>query len=283
MIIDFHTHIFPEQIAEKTITKLAAMCKTEPSTDGTESGLLSSMREAGVDLSVVLPVVTKPSQFDTINSFAKEVSKTKGLISFGGIHPDCEDIEEKLEFLASEGFMGIKLHPDYQGVFIDDERYIRIIKKAVSLDLCVILHAGVDAGLPDPIHCPPDRSARMLEAVYPDGMIDKALIIFAHSGGNFMAEEVKKHLCGKNVWFDLAYTLGAAPLEETADIIRTHGAERILFATDSPWSSQTRDVTLVDKLGLTDEEKEMILWKNASGLLGLTKEQLEEKSAIEYV
>lgn len=283
MIIDFHTHIFPEQIAAKTIEKLAAMCSTEPSTDATVGGLLASMREAGIDLSVVLPVVTKPSQFDTVNAFAKEVSRVKGLISFGGIHPDCEDVEEKLEFLASEGFRGIKLHPDYQGVYIDDERYIRIIRKAVSLGLCVILHAGVDAGLPDPVHCPPDRSARMLDAVYPDGMIDEALIIFAHSGGHAMAEEVKKHLCGKNVWFDLAYTLGHAPLEETADIIRTHGAERILFATDSPWSSQPRDVGLMDKLGLSAEEKEMILWKNAAGLLGLTKGQLEEKSALECV
>lgn len=283
MIIDFHTHIFPEKIAAKTVAMLAERSSTEPSTDATRDGLLASMREAGIDLSVILPVVTKPSQFDSINAFAAEINKERGLISFGGIHPDSEDIEEKLDFLADAGFRGIKLHPDYQGVFVDDERYIRIIKHAVSLGLCVILHAGLDAGLPDPIHCPPDRSAKMLDAVYPDGVIDEPLIVFAHSGGHAQPEEVKEHLCGKNVWFDLAYTLGNRPLEETADIIRTHGADRILFGTDSPWSSQPRDVALMEKLGLTEEEKEKILWRNAAGILGLTKEQLEEKSALKCV
>lgn len=284
MIIDFHTHIFPDKIAGKTISILSERASLTPSTDATLDGLLASMKEAGIDISVVLPVVTKPSQFDSVNAFAAEVNRERGIISFGGIHPDCENVEEKIEFLAAQGFRGIKLHPDYQdGVYIDDERYIRIIKHALYCGLLVITHAGLDVGFPDPVHCTPERSARMLDAVYPGGGIGEARIIFAHSGGHAMGEDVKKYLCQKNVWFDLAFTLGHVPLGETADIIRAHGAERILFATDSPWSSQARDVERVKKLGLTEDELELILWKNAAGLLGLTEDQLREKSLLQCV
>ena len=43
----------------------------------------------------------------------------------------------------------IKLHPDYQHVFFDDERYIRLIDYAANKGLGIIVHAGEDVGLPD--------------------------------------------------------------------------------------------------------------------------------------
>lgn len=70
MIIDFHTHIFPDTLAVKTIPMLAQRSHTQPHTDGTAAGLLGHMEESGVDVSVVLPVVTAPRQFDSINRFA---------------------------------------------------------------------------------------------------------------------------------------------------------------------------------------------------------------------
>jgi predicted TIM-barrel fold metal-dependent hydrolase len=72
--------------------------------------------------------MTSPSQFDSINSFAATINelfadKKKRLVSFAGIHPLCEDIEGKIKFIKDKGFLGIKLHPDYQGTYIDDEKY----------------------------------------------------------------------------------------------------------------------------------------------------------------
>ena len=72
-MIDFHTHIFPEKIASKTLDFLESRCHTHPYTNGMASGLLASSREAGLEFSVVLPVVTKPSQFDSINRFAQKM------------------------------------------------------------------------------------------------------------------------------------------------------------------------------------------------------------------
>ena len=108
---------------------------------------------------MILPVNTRPGQFDTITKFAKHINDTyDSLISFGGIHPDDEDIEGKLRYLKDNGFKGIKIHPDYTGTFIDDERYIRIVAEAKRSDCSVITHAGKDPAYAI-IHCPPEKGA----------------------------------------------------------------------------------------------------------------------------
>ena len=89
-MIDFHTHIFPDKIAGKTLEFLSGRCKTVPFTDGTAEGLRASGEKACIDISVALPVVTKPSQFDSINRFAARFLEG-GVISFGGLHPDSAD------------------------------------------------------------------------------------------------------------------------------------------------------------------------------------------------
>ena len=41
------------------------------------------------------------------------------------MHPDCDNVEEKLKYLKDNGVKGIKIHPDYQEAYIDDERYCK--------------------------------------------------------------------------------------------------------------------------------------------------------------
>mgnify|MGYP004452568245 CR=1 FL=1 len=50
MIIDFHTHIFPDAIAQRTIEKLEAAANIKAHSDGTLTGLKTSMQKAGVDM-----------------------------------------------------------------------------------------------------------------------------------------------------------------------------------------------------------------------------------------
>lgn len=265
MVIDFHTHIFPDKIAAKTIEKLESGSETKAYTDGTLTGLIKSMKDNGIDKSVVLPVVTKPSQFETVNSFALEISGRDGIISFGGIHPDMEDYKEGLEKIKAMGLLGIKLHPDYQDTFIDDPKNIRLIKCATELGLIVSIHAGLDIGLPDPIHCPPNRTAAMLAQINQED----AKIVLAHTGGYDQWDDVEEYLVGKNVYFDISYSVGMISDEQLLRIIRNHGADRILFATDSPWSGQKETLGHIQKLDLTKEELEYILHMNAEELLQL--------------
>ena len=294
MVIDFHTHIFPDKIATRTIESLGTIAGINAATDGTLNGLLDSMQRNGVDQSVIMPVCTKAEQFDSINTFAKKVNDTyEGkLISFGGIHPDCENPKEKLQYIKSLGIPGIKLHPDYQRVMIDDIRFMRIIDHASELGLIILTHAGIDIGLPEPVHCPPDKMRTVLDTLKPEKMV------LAHLGGWKQWEEVYEYLAGENVYLDTSFTVGVSVkhkkdmtlLSEDKQnrnsipqnnaeyieyieqdlffkILKKHGTDKVLFATDSPWSNAKMGIEYINKLPISEEEKKRILGENAMGLL----------------
>lgn len=265
MVIDFHTHIFPDKIAAKSIAHLEEASGIMAATDGTLQGLLNSMEKNNVDLSVILPVVTKPSQFETVNQFAAEVNRKYNgkLISFGGIHPDSEDYKAELDKIKELGLIGIKLHPDYQRVMIDDERNMRIIEYADSLGLIIMVHAGIDIGLPTPVHCPPDKAAKVID------MLKPKKLILAHFGGWKQWAEVYELLAGKNVYFDTSFTFDYIEENLFLSILDKHGYEKVLFATDSPWSDAKKAVEMMRNMPLVQNVIESILAENAKNLLSL--------------
>lgn len=75
MVIDFHAHLFPDEIADRAIQKLTALNHLQAFSDGTAAGLRASMRAAGVDLTVVLPVATTPQQVPHINDSAARLNQ----------------------------------------------------------------------------------------------------------------------------------------------------------------------------------------------------------------
>lgn len=267
MIIDFHTHIFPGKIAAQTIEMMENRTNIKAVAKATVDGLLDSMQEGQVDYSVVLPVATKPSQFDSINQFASDINHTDGILSFGGIHPENDNIPKKLAYIKSLGLKGVKLHPDFQGpTYIDDERYIEIIKECIRLDLICVIHSGMDIGIPIPIHCPVDRAYIMLKEVLRDCKKDSKIVL-AHIGGHMQWELAEEWLVGQNVYFDLAYSIKRITRESLLRIIKNHGSDRILFATDFPWSSQKESAEFVKALPLSSEDIDNILYRNAARLL----------------
>ncbi|MDO4521731.1 MAG: hypothetical protein Q4B57_01145 [Eubacteriales bacterium] len=135
MIIDFHTHTFPDKIAEKTIAALSDIGKISAHRSGTVDSLKESMQLCGIDISVVLPVATSPTQVETINRISYQLNKKDRLYFSGAIHPDCENVEEILDDIKAHGLFGIKIHPDYQGVYFHDKRYLRILCESAQI-LC---------------------------------------------------------------------------------------------------------------------------------------------------
>lgn len=284
MIIDFHTHIFPDKIATKTIESLGTLAGVKAATNGTLNGLLYSMEKSGVDTSMIMPVCTKPEQFDSVNTFARKVNDTYNgkLLSFGGIHPDCENYKEKLDYIKSLGLPGIKIHPDYQKVMIDDIRFMKIMEYASELDLIILTHAGIDIGLPEPVHCPPKKMRKVLDALKPEKMI------LAHCGGWKQWEEVYEYLAGENVYLDTAFLFGVrgnnSPhfynyMEQDMflKILEKHDSDKILFATDSPWSDAKAGIEYIRNLPVSDAVKKKIFWENALRLLSSSVLILEEE------
>lgn len=262
MVIDFHTHMFPEAIAGRTIEKLSKLVKNPPETDGTCQGLLESTEEAGIDCSVVLPIATKPSQFRTINEYAARFQEGK-LISFGSVHPASENYKEELREIKAMGLKGIKLHPDYQDMYFNDIRYKRLVSYATELGLIVSVHAGQDPLCPEDIHCTPQMSAELIGDVAPEKLV------LAHLGGNQQWDEVEQYLVGKNVYLDTAVIFDYIEQEQFLRILRNHGSDKVLFATDSPWAGQKRFADVMKSMPVAEEERADVLGRNAAKLLGL--------------
>lgn len=281
MIIDIHTHIFPDALAQKTIAKLSAESHTLPFSDGTASGLRASMKEAGIAVSVVQQVATNPEKVSRINTLSAEYSGQDGLLYFGCIHPMMPEPEKEVRRIASLGLRGIKLHPVYQGCDIDDIRNLRILNAAAEAGLVVLTHAGWDIGFPGVDHCSPRKIA------YAVSEVGAFPLIAAHLGGWRMWDALDVLLPYRNVYLDTSFSVGSlAPTEEryypgkeryllspeqALSVIRKFGAERILFGSDSPWGSQKDSLSALCALPLTSEEQRKIFSENAENLLSLQK------------
>ena len=269
MVIDFHTHVFPDRIAEKTVKILEQNGGIPSHSDGTVGALLSRMAAAGVDISINLPVLTKAEQFDGVNRFARELNERsytgQRIISFAGIHPDTECADEAIAKIKQTGFLGIKIHPDYQGTFIDDERYVKILGAAKAQGLITVTHSGVDgAYIGQPVKCTPVRVLRLL-----DRLGGYKGLVLAHLGANEMLTDVMECLAGEDVYFDTAYCLRHAEQRAFMKLLTAHGEDKILFATDSPWQNAARELDFIRSLSLGADAEEKILSGNAKRLLNL--------------
>ncbi len=262
MVIDFHTHCFPEKIASKAMNMLSHEAAIMPEADGTVNGLLASMEDSGVDLSVVLSIATNEKQQKSVNDFAYSINGDK-IVAFGSVYPDSPDVMEELERIKELGLKGVKLHPEYQGFYVDDEKMKPIYKKISSLGLITVFHAGADYGYAPPYHATPERMKKAL-------CWFDSVVVAAHFGGLSYGEEVIKHLCGLPIYFDTAYSYGAMSKYNAQTIIEKHTAEKILFASDSPWHKPKMEKFMIETLGLSEEEKKQIYYKNAVKLLNLT-------------
>ena len=266
MVIDFHTHVFPDKIAAQSIAYLSEKGGIRAHRAGTLSALKESMQAEGIDISVVLPVATKPKQEASINALSKAENGKDGVYFAGGIHPDCPNVGETLDFIKNAGLFGIKLHPDYQGGHFDDPRFLHIMEEAARRDLYIVTHAGIDIAFRDHVHCTPDMVLHVLQEL---GSVIEDKLVLAHLGGFELPDEVLQKLVGKPVLMDTAAVLGLYP-EKCRQIIAAHGPEKILFATDSPWAPQGEFVERLRAFGFSREDEALMLFKNAQRILGLS-------------
>lgn len=264
MIIDFHVHAFPDALAAKALP-LLSKCSggVKPNYDATISGLESYLAKNNVDYAVVLNIATNPHQEKKVNDFAISLLEKKNIIPFGSVHPDSPNALSELERLAKAGIRGIKLHPDYQHFFVDDEKMFPIYNKIAELGFITVFHAGVDIGYPNPVHCTPERLLRVLD------LFDDAPVVAAHFGGWLLWDSVLEDLCGTKVYLDTAFSSGKMPPDYAKELIKAHGADKVLLGSDMPWSDTLDEVRFVQSLDLSAEDEEKILSNNAKRLLNI--------------
>lgn len=263
MVIDFHTHCFPDRIAAGALEKLSASAGALARlTDGTLEGTKRQLAQDGVDCAVALNIAVTPSQQRSVNDFAAAIS-SGAIIGFGSVHPFAPDALPELERMKELGIRGVKFHPHYQRFATDDLAVFPIYRKAASLGFITVFHAGHDLAFADSDVASPLAIARALP------QFDGAPVVAAHMGGCLCWGDAGRHLAGLPVYFDTSFSHSHIPVPEALRLIEKHGVERILFGTDLPWSGITNELGFIQSLGLTEQETQQILGLNATKLLGV--------------
>lgn len=263
MLIDFHTHAFPGRIAGRALGKLSFEGGgLMPQTDGTLASLKTEMAKDGVDISVVHSIATSPKQQANVNNYAMEMDKDPAIVAFGSVHPDAPDALEELERIHAAGLKGVKLHPEYQCFYADDEKMKPIYRKISQLGLITLFHAGFDYGFAPPYHCMPDNLLGALK------WLDTP-VVAAHWGGVDCGLEVLEKLCGRELYFDLSFGYSNMPKPIAQQIVDRHTPDRLLFASDIPWHRPAWELQLIRSLDLSDTDREKIFFRNAQKLLNL--------------
>jgi hypothetical protein len=267
MIIDSHTHIYPDKIARKVEEVASSAFGTRLYGSMTTSGLLSTMERLGITGAFAFCVAERPEVVRPANDFIISISDDRRLFGLGTLHPRFEGWKEEIQRLRKAGIRGIKFHSLFQDFDCDEERMMEIYEE-MGRDMVAYFHSGLDPRAPGgEARTSPERLARVIDT-FPG-----LKVVAAHLGGLEMLEEVRKHLLGKDIYIDLAWvpSLEALNPREVARLIQEHGPHQVLFATDYPMTDTARQLEYVMRLPLREEEMELILGRNALRLLGLER------------
>jgi predicted TIM-barrel fold metal-dependent hydrolase len=261
VIIDFHTHAFPDELAQRALAKLAKIGNIRPHTDGTIAGLQASMDRAGIDKSVVCSIATKPGQFDSILAWSKAVRSDR-IIPLPSLHPKDRAIQQKLRMIRDAGFLGIKMHPYYQDFDVDEERMFGLYEGLVANGLFVVMHTGFDIGYPRIRRADPPKIIHVLEN------FPKLCLVTTHFGAWDDWDLVQKHLLGKEIFMEVSFTFAYMQPAVFRSFLLAHPNTHILFGSDCPWSDQKTCIQELRSLQLPETLEDDLFGRNACRLLG---------------
>ena len=182
------------------------------------------------------------------------------------MHQEYEDFDKGLDLIMSLGLQGVKIHPDLQAENCDSDRLFRLYEKMERKGLSLYLHAGDPR--PEFQYSAPERIARIA------GTFPNMKIAAAHFGGYRVWERAENSLYGKfdNVWYDCSSAIHFLDPEYAKKMITECGADKMMFGSDYPAVSPKLSYEKLMELDLTNEEFEMILYKNVRTFLGVGEE-----------
>ena len=260
-IIDFHTHAFPDALAERAMAQLLA--ETDQVTaflDGKLSSLVASMDEAGIEQSVLCSIATKPSQFEPIFKWSCQIRSDR-IIPLASVHPQDPDGPAHIHQIAEAGLTGIKMHPYYQDFDMDDPHLNPLYEAIEAEGLLLTMHTGFDFAFERIDRAGPKKIANVLER-FPD-----LKLVTTHLGSWQQWDEVEAHIIGKPIYMETSFSIQYLEPERLRRMILSHPADYILFGSDSPWTDQPAQIKAFFQLGLPVKLLKKIFYQNARDLL----------------
>lgn len=253
MIADVHAHIFPDKLAHKAAVSIGDFYDTTMNHDAAYRELVNQEAQAGISWCLVSSAATSPRQAASVNGYiATVILQDPQLVGLGSLFPTMPDWEPELERIQALGLRGIKIHPDFQGVPIDEPRAVPMYRAIARAGLPVLFHMGDDRY----DYSAPERLTNLIRQV-PD-----LIAIAAHFGGWRAWDRSYRHIQPENVFYDTSSSLMYLGRERALDFLSRAGAERFLFGTDFPMWTPREEVERFLNLGLDETTRDRILFGN---------------------
>jgi len=277
MIIDIHTHAFPDTIrnnrekffdGEPAFKLLYADPKSMlVSADET----VAMMDTQGVDKSVIFGFPWRSADtFKQNNDYILEAvrrhpNRLVGFCCFDPMHPEAD---EEADRCLQAGLTGIGELAFYTSG-IDErclERLEPVMATARRFNCPVMLHTNEPVG-----HQYPGKSPNTLRQIYSlvQRFHDNRIILAHWGGGIFFYAMLKKEVRDTlaNVWFDTAASPFLYQPRIYRQAISLAGTDKVLLGTDFPLLKPQRYFREMTQAGLTDLEREAVCGGNAMKVL----------------
>jgi len=226
--------------------------------------VIGLMNETGINKAVAMTIQGLVVDLGerTNDEIAEAVAKFPNrLIGFATVNPWTgeEAVEEVKRAVTRLGLKGLKFHSWLQGFPAHSEILYPIFDLAAKLKIPATFHSGT------PPYAQPLQIADLAEH-YPD-----VPIILAHFGmADLWVTAIKAAKRLDNLYLETSGNVIAPALEAA---VREVGADRMIFGTDGPWGDISLEILKVRTLRTSDEDKELIFWKNIAGILNLKNDK----------
>ena len=258
-IIDAHTHIFPDKIAEKATVATAEyfVLPEPPNHYGHVQELLDVLNEAGIEYSLVFSAATKANQVESINRYIRQQCDLHAtFIPCGTLHAEYENFEAELQWMREHGIYGVKLHPEFQSFVLNDKRLFPMFEEMAAHDMFLISHTG------DP----------RVEVSGPERMYEIAktfpkLRCIATHLGNWGAwgdmDRIRPMAELPNMYCDISSSFSYAPDDPTLfDVMHAYDPTHLFWGSDYPIWCPKKELEKTLQLGFSDAFLEDILFNN---------------------
>lgn len=238
--------------------------------------LMESMEHAGIDYSLVITDRKDYSKMASVIEISEKFPKIKviGDIKFSEFND--KEIERICGYLKDGKIQGVKFYLGYEDYYPNDKKFDPIYSFCQENNYPIVFHTGVlEIGYKGLL-----KQSHPLNVDEVANNFQKLKIVIAHMGNPWLTDCAAVVLKNENVYADMSgFFAEYKPISQPEvefflkqmEELRTFmgGFEKMLFGTDFPLYNQKEYLQAVKLLPLTDKEKELVFWKNASNIYNL--------------
>ncbi len=238
--------------------------------------LSDTMESNGVDTAIVLSSYKISNERPSANEIIALSEKYESIKVVAGYsisnHTD-DDVREYKEYLKNDKIIGLKIYPGYEYYYPYDPSYQKIIDLCIEYDVPLMIHTG-------DTYTPKGK----LRYSHPLNVDDVAVdnpelkIIICHLGNPWFLECQEIIYKNKNVYADISgLVLGEFTeyyeeylVGKITEFLNYAGEPKcLLYGTDWPLSSMKSYLQFISKLDLSQEDRDLLMRKNAQRLFKL--------------